>query len=201
MTASYDKETLAFYGTEAPVYVASGDHGESRHIHPFLAKLAEGASILELGCGGGRDSHYMMKQGFKVTPTDGTPEIASQAGKLLEMPVELMRFDELADENEYDGIWAAAALLHVPRDGLSDILGRIWQALKPGGWHGATYKGGGKEGRDKFDRYFNYPSAKELEEYYRKSGPWTAMEVTEGTGGGYDGKQGPWVNIIVQKPA
>jgi SAM-dependent methyltransferase len=196
---SFDPTTLAFYAAEAPVYTARGTDGASRHLEVFLDRLAPGCRILELGCGGGRDAAAMITRGFDVEPTDGVAEIAAQAEERLGRPVRVMRFDELDAVADYDAIWASATLLHVPREGLSAILTRIWRALKPGGWHEASYKAGGTEGRDGFDRYFNYPSRDEIAGFYAASAPWEFVQIEEGLGGGYDGKQGPWVNVTVRK--
>ena len=68
-----DDRTLKFYSKEAPVYTASGKGGVSRHLTGFLQRLPEGAKVLELGCGGGRDAEAMIAAGFDVQPTDGTP--------------------------------------------------------------------------------------------------------------------------------
>jgi SAM-dependent methyltransferase len=198
--SGFDPATLAFYADEAPVYVASGPDGVARHLPAFLERLQPGARILELGCGGGRDAHFMLEKGFNVDATDGTPEIAAQAEQRLDRPVRVMRFDQLDYEAEYDAVVASASLLHVPRDGLPDILRRIWAALKPGGWHIASFKGGGSEGRDRFGRYFNYFEADELRAIYVESGVWAEMDILSGMGGGYDGVQGPWHITTVRKP-
>ena len=195
-----DARTLAFYATEAPVYSASGPSGVSRHLDGFLDRLPAGAEILELGCGGGRDAAHMIARGFAVDPTDGVAEIAAQAAARIRRPVRVMRFGELAAVDRYDAIWASASLLHAPRGDLPDVLARIHRALKPGGQHFASYKGGGREGRDRFGRYFNYFAREELESVYRDaaSGDW--LDLTEGLGGGYDGVPGPWVQITVRRP-
>jgi SAM-dependent methyltransferase len=199
LSDSFDPTTLAFYAKEAPVYVARGTDEASRHLEAFLDRLTPGCRILELGCGGGRDAALMISHGFDVDPTDGVAEIAAQAEQRLGRPVRVMRFDELEAVEAYDAVWASATLLHVPREGLTAILARIWRALKPGGWHEASYKGGGSAGRDGYDRYFNYPTRAELESYYAASAPWEFVQIEEGLGGGYDGKQGPWVNVTVRK--
>jgi SAM-dependent methyltransferase len=197
--SGFDPATLDFYAHEAPVYAASGRDGVARHLPAFLDRLTPGARILELGCGGGRDAHFMIGQGFDVDATDGTAEIAAQAECRLGRPVRVMRFDQLDRIEDYDAVVASASLLHVPRPDLPDILTRIWRALQPGGWHVASYKGGGAEGRDQFGRYFNYLDADELRAVYAAAGDWNAPELSSGLGGGYDGVQGPWHIITLRK--
>lgn len=197
--SGFDPPTLDFYAREAPTYTASGPKGASRHLQPFLDRLKPGARILELGCGGGLDAHYMRQRGFDVDPTDGTAEIAAQAEARLCCPVRVMRFDALDAVAQYDAVVASASLLHVPRPDLANVIGRIWTALRPGGWHLASYKGGGVEGRDRFGRYFNYLDADELRTVYAQVSGWMETDIWSGLGGGYDGVQGPWHVITVRK--
>jgi SAM-dependent methyltransferase len=197
---AYDAETLRFYGENAPVYVASGVNGTSRHLSPFLSLLPPAAHILDLGCGGGRDAQALINAGHRVDPTDGSAPIAAKAQDLLGIPVRVMRFEDLDAQAVYDAVWANASLLHVPRPALPDVLARVRAALKPGGLHMASYKGGGQEGRDSHGRYFNYLSAEELRAIYAASGKWQVLSLLEYTGGGYDvGVQGPWTAIFARR--
>ena len=195
-----DRVTLDFYSASAAVYVASGAKGVSRNLSTFLDLLSPEARILELGCGGGRDAAAMIAAGFDVDPTDGTPEIAGKAEERLGRRVRVMHFDELDAFEIYDAVWANASLLHVPRNSLPQILAQVFRALKPGGLHFASYKGGGTEGRDRYGRYFNYLSREDVTEAYSRSGPWKVVSVTEYLGGGYDGQQGPWVTVTARRP-
>ena len=196
---SFDEQTLNFYSAEAPVYVAGGTGGVSRFLHDFLDLLMPGSSILELGCGGGRDSEAMLQRGFAVDPTDGSLAIATKAEERLGRPVRVLRFDELDAVDAYDAVWANASLLHVPTVGLPETLSRVHRALKPDGLHFASYKGGGLEARDRLGRLFNYLSADQLLAAYAASGPWEVRDLVEYAGGGYDGGTGPWLAITVQK--
>ena len=126
-----DDETLQFYRRNAKVY-AGWAKAPSTRLKGFLALLPQGGAILELGCGAGNHSAVMLAAGFTVRATDGSPEMAEIASRRLGQPVDALRFNELNAHEQYDGVWASACLLHVPRDELADILTRIRRALKPG---------------------------------------------------------------------
>lgn len=197
----HDADTLRFYETQAPVYAASGPGGASRHLAGFLDLLPPGARILELGCGGGRDAEAMLARGFDVDATDGTEAMAAKAAARLGRPVRVLRFEALDAQGDYDAVWAAASLLHVPRQGLPDILAAIRRALRPGGLHFASYKSGGAEGRDGFGRYFNFLSREDLLAAYAASGAWELLALDEYMGGGYMNQPAPWVAASWRKPA
>ena len=197
--APFDPATLRFYATEAPAYHAKGPDAINCDLPRFLDSLSARSTILELGCGAGRDAAYMLGRGFLVDPTDGVAEMAELASVRLGRPVQVMRFDELESVARYDAVYASYSLLHVPRVALGDVLKRIWTALKPGGWHMATFKSGGEEGRDDLGRYFNYLSVVQARDFYAMAGKWELLEFTEGEGAGYDGRISPWVNVIARK--
>ena len=119
---------------------------------------------------------------------------------MLRRPVAVMRFDELADVAAYDGVWANASLLHVPREMLADVLTRVYKALRPGGLHCASFKAGDYAGRDSLGRYFNYPDREVLISAYESSAPWRILSVAIYVGGGYECGEGPWLALTAQKP-
>ena len=196
---SGDAATLAFYQREAPHYTASGSQGQSRHLDGFLDRLEPGARILELGCGGGRDAAHMVSRGFDVDPTDGTAAMVRKARERWNLPAREMRFDELEAEAEYDAVWAHASLLHAPRETLADIFQRIHRALRSGGWFFANFKAGEAEGRDRFERYYNFLDEDWLRQSLDSAADWTRREFIHETGGGYDGVQREWIAVIASK--
>ncbi len=162
-----DEETLRFYGANAPAYAEREITSRRIRLGRFLALLAPGATILELGCGAGADTAEMLARGFDVSPTDGSPEMAEVASRRLGRPVGTLLFHDLDAVDAYDGVWANACLLHVPRPELAQVLSLIWRALKPGGAFYASFKTGDAEGRDTLNRYYNYPSPDWLREHMR----------------------------------
>ncbi|MGV1833757.1 class I SAM-dependent methyltransferase [Rhizobium rhizogenes] len=193
-----DDPTSSFYNVNAAVYAARKRNLPQSRFDAFLAALPAGASILELGCGAGRDAAYMISRGFDVTPTDGSTELAKQAEALIGRPVQILRFESLDIEDAHDGVWAEASLLHAPRAALPDILDRIRRALKDGGIFHASFKAGEAEGHDTFGRYYNYPSAAWLTALLGKGG-WRDIAMTEADGGGFDGKPTKWLYVQARK--
>ena len=179
-----DEQTLRFYADNAMVYTGRVRGERSAELLAFLGSLPPGARILELGTGGGDDAASMMAQGFDVQPTDASPELAAAARARIGRPIRLMRFDELAEQDAYDAVWANACLLHAPRDELTDDLNRIHRALRPGGLFVASFKAGNGEGRDQFGRYYNYPDRATLEAHYTSAAPWAELTMTERLGSG-----------------
>jgi len=201
--SSKDDQTLGFYAEEASAYAGRDRLAEHSRIDPFVAQLRPGARILELGCGGGQDSEEMLRRGFDVIPTDGSPELARQAELRLGRPVGVLLFEDLDDVATYDGVWAHACLLHAPRPALPGIIDRIHRAIRPGGVFYASFKAGEAEGRDGLGRYFNYLSAVELRTAYGADDRWQSLRIDEDTGSGYDRQPTRWLHALAirsQKP-
>lgn len=193
MIPSYDEQTLAFYDREAEAYAARCEPTRHPSLDQFINALPPGGSVLELGCGGGQDAQIMLEAGLRVIATDGSPGLAAEASKRLGRRVKVMRFDELREEQRYDGVWANACLLHLAGPDLVDALGRIWRALKTGGVFYASFKAGDGPGRDALGRYYNFPTAEWLEALVRGCAPWSELEIDQAQGGGYDGVERTWL--------
>lgn len=193
MSASPDKP-IAFYDENAVTYAARQRQAPVARLTAFADLLPPGGTILELGCGAGADSAWLIERGFAVTPTDGSAAMAREAEARLCRPVRVMRFSDLDDVTAYDGVWANACLLHVPRSELSDVLLRIRHALRNGGLFYASFKAGVEEGTDRFGRYYNRPDQEWLTEAYRLAG-FAAPRIETASGGGYDGEPTDWLHV------
>lgn len=189
-----DLKTLQFYAQEAERYAATArSYQPSAELNGFLDRLPACAAILELGTGSGNEAAHMLARGFAVSPTDASPELAAEAKRVLSIDVSLMRFDQLAADGQFDGVWANASLLHAPRTELTDALSRIFRALNPGGLLAASFKLGDSEGRDRFGRYYNYVSQERLGAHMRDAGPWSSVVFSSRAGSGYDGVPTQWI--------
>lgn len=193
-----DEPTLQFYRGNAQAY-AGREITRHTRLTRFLALLPPGATILELGCGAGADSAQMLAGGFDVRPTDGSAEMADEASRRLGRPVETLLFHELDEVEAYDGVWANACLLHVPRSELAHVLTLIWRALKPGGCFYASYKAGSADGRDSLNRYYNYPSPDWLRAKYAEAGSWNSFSIETGEVRGFDNEQAAMLFVVARK--
>lgn len=196
---SADPATIAWYTANSARYVPGFDRRPSRHLDAFLDRLEPGARILELGCGGGRDSARIAERGFALDATDGTKAMVDKTIEHTGIPTRLLRFEDIAAHEEYDAVWAHACLIHVPRADFPATLARIFSALRSSGWHFANFKLGFKEGRDPLGRLHNFPTAEWLEHAYRNAG-FTIVERGIYRGEGADGVERDWLGLTVRRP-
>ena len=194
-----DAITLNYYNSNAAVFsetTKNVDFSEVQQI--FIKHLLPDASILDFGCGSGRDTKYFLDQGYHVTATDGSEVICKMATDYTGIQVKQMLFEKLDDRNQYDGIWACASILHLSREELSDIFHKMHQALKRNGIIYTSFKYGTFEG-ERNGRYFTYFTEEMFEEFARQiSGLqiekiWITEDVREGRG------DERWLNILLRK--
>lgn len=203
--AMTDEATLDWYEREAPRYVQQMAKPALQTLShsfllPFLDRLTPGAEVLELGCGGGRNTLAMLERGFRVTATDGSPAMAREAEVLTGQPVQVLRFTDLDLTETCDAVWAHASLHHQPFAGLEDVLARIHRALRPGGWFFANYKLGTGEERDALGRLYSFPSRADLLALYERQ-QWADLILHDYRAGGADGIERDWIAVTARKLA
>ena len=139
----------------------------------FLSYLKPGAHILDFGCGSGRDSRYFIDKGFEVTCTDGSENMAKLAEEYLGIPVHVMEFNDLHDEDAYDGIFASASIMHIEYKEIEELFPKMIRAMKKGGILYVSFKYGDNDG---FlgKRYYTYMNE---ERFARLTEPFTELEV------------------------
>jgi SAM-dependent methyltransferase len=155
--------TVSYYDRNAAEFCRGTEEVDMSHLYgEFLPHVPAGGSILDAGCGSGRDALFFKRKGYLVTAFDASPEIASIASQTLGDPVEVMDFLHVDAVSEFDGVWACASLLHVPARDMDDAIHRLTRAMKSGAVLYASFKYGSAEGyRD--GRFFNdYDEAKFL---------------------------------------
>lgn len=190
-------DPISFYDSNAVAYAADG--GVNPRLAAFMSMVPKGGRILELGTGSGRDARVMIDAGFAVDATDGSRELANLASNYLGQTVRVMRFEELSAQRAYDGIYASASLLHVPRADFPSIVSKIHAALVPKGVVWASFKSGSSEGIDSFGRYYNYLSPAELKSIFAATARWAQLKMEEWQGSGFDNQPTKWTAITATR--
>ena len=164
----------------------------------FLSYLNEGNSILDLGCGSGRDTKYFLSKGYKVDATDGSEEICKVASDYTGINVKCLLFNELDEIDKYDGIWACASILHLDRDDLIDVFHRIARSLKDNGILYTSFKYSEFEGM-RNGRYFTDFTIESFNEFQTNipefiiEKKWITRDVRAGR------EDEKWLNLIMRK--
>ena len=147
-------KTIDYYNKHAEEFTASTFEVDMESLYqPFLVELQEGARILDVGCGPGRDTLAFKNKGYQVDAIDYSEELVKKATRLTGIPIKLKSFYEVDDYEAYDGIWACASLLHCERSRLAEVLEKMVQALKPNGVIYMSFKYGDSD-RDQDGRQF-----------------------------------------------
>ncbi len=147
--------SVEFYEKNADSFIAqTADVDMAVLYQRFCKHLPPGASVLDAGCGSGRDALAFSLMGFNVVAFDASARMVAAARQRAGVPVHQMTFESMKLDQTFDGIWACASLLHVPKDHLSSTLEHLASFLKTAGVLYASFKYGDKE-REKVGRYFN----------------------------------------------
>ena len=194
-------ETLAYYNQHADAFVEGTRNADmSEQYSAFLRYLPSDGSILDLGCGSGRDSAWFSSLGFRVTAVDGSEALCRRVKENYGIEAICMDFRDLSFVEEFDGIWACASLLHVSKEALPGVLARVSAALKPGGILYASFKYGSGE-RVCNGRFFNDYTEQDLSTLLTRENGLTLLEyrITEDVRPDRAGER--WLNLLARRDA
>lgn len=190
--------TLQYYDNNSKAYTAetlSADMSSALDI--FISYLEKNARILDLGCGSGRDSRYFLQRGFETTAIDGSKEMCRIACQNTSINVRNIRFQDLDNISEFDGIWACASLLHLSIEEIIEVSKLIHKALKDEGVFYSSFKYGTFQGiRD--ERYYTDLSEDTFSSIILQQGLFT-LEKQWKTQDVRNGNTTIWLNSIVRK--
>lgn len=174
--------TLGHYNHAAQAFWSgTRDHDVRQNIAALIRHLPPGSStILDLGCGPGRDLATFTDLGHTAVGLDGAAEFVAMARAHTGCEVLHQDFLELdLPPERFDGVFANATLFHVPSQELGRVLGALRDTLKPGGaLFSSNPRGPDREGwsGDRYGVWLELPSWRrhlvaagfeELEHYYR----------------------------------
>lgn len=188
--------TLAYYNQSAEAFrEGTRDHDVRQNIDALLRHITAVPpfSILDFGCGPGRDLKVFTGLGHLAIGLDGAESFVGMAAS--DSGCEVWRQDFLKLDlpaAHFDGVFANASLFHVPSRELGRVLRQLHATLKPGGvlfcsnphgddregWHAGRY--GSYHRLETWRCHMAASGFIELEHYYRPTGmpreqqPWLA---------------------------
>ncbi len=191
-------QTLADYNRRAEDFFAGTiDHDVEQNISALLSHIEitqpPPFTILDVGCGPGRDLKAFCERGHTAIGVEGAARFVEMARAYSGCEVWQQNFLHLdLPANRFDGVFANASLFHVPQQALPDVLAALHATLKKGGvlfssnprgdnsegWSGSRY--GAYYELERWRDYMVTAGFIELLHYYRPAGlpreqqPWLA---------------------------
>lgn len=190
--------TIKYYDINAEAFIKGTQAVDfSATQNRFLNQLT-GKSILDFGCGSGRDTKYFLEQGYDVIAIDGSEELCKAASIYTGIKVKHMMFQDLCESSTYDGIWACSSILHLSKAELKGVLLKMAEALTSNGIIYTSFKHGTFEG-ERSGRYFTDFTIETFTEYIRGIKTLAIKEywITGDVRPGREDEK--WLNLILQK--
>lgn len=204
MKSDRKQKTVDYYDNEASTWASAHgrDEGESfwKDQMQIFHEILPSGKILEIGSGGGKDAAALMALGYDYIGTDaskGLIEIAQNhnpTAKFINMTVEDLDFPD----NSFDGFWAAAVLLHIPKTDIDNALQSIKKQVRNSGVGFITLKEGDGEREDeKTGRWFSYYHKDEFKEILVRN-DFKIIKFDKKIDG--RGDRPDWLMFFVEKP-
>ena len=195
----WKEKTLSYYNEQPDQFIRTTLEADMTEIRSrFTKHLGPNARILDFGCGSGRDTKAFLEAGYIVEAIDGSEELCKKAAAYTGIPVKQMLFSDLNEKDRYDGIWANASLLHLPKPELGDVLQKLEKAMRPQGILFASFKYGTFEGI-RTGRYYTDFTRDTLKAFWEKTTTLKIFDewITNDTLPGREELQ--WINILARR--
>ena len=167
----------------------------------WMAGLPCGAGLLDLGCGGGQDAQARRRKGYRAVGMDLTAAFLRTAHEAAPaLPLVRADMRELPFRAaSFDGVWAAASLIHLPKTDAMRVVKRLSQIAGPGATLGATVTFGTDSGLVTKGwmpgRYFARWHKAELARAVERSG-WKVEMLRVVSN---QERKGRWINLIARR--
>ena len=193
--------SVEFYNVNAKGFfenTVDADMGETYEV--FNSYLKKGDTILDLGCGSGRDSYHFSNYGYKVVSADYSDEMVKMAGDYLNKEVIKLDMRQMDFKEKFDGIWACASILHIKKEEIGKVLENSYHALKDGGIMYMSFKYGEGEVQ-RGGRHFSNYTEESFSELLDSLGIFSIEKFWKTADVRPDRQDEFWLNVIVKKVA
>jgi len=160
----YEKHGAAYFERTVRIDPAS-------FLRPFADRLPAGSTVLDVGCGSGRDMLWLKNKGFGVSGLDRSPGLAGLARAHTGCPVRVGDFRTFDFSSQAcDALLLCGCLVHLPPDNFPVVFDHILNALNTPGWVFLSLKAGQGQTADQAGRIFYLWQPKILEKILEKCG-------------------------------
>jgi len=201
-------KTLSYYESNAKELSKRYESAKMDNIHTLLkSTFPANSSLLEIGCGSGRDASFMYQNGYDVLAIDGSREMIAEARVChpeLDERLEVIKIpDELNFEpSSFDGVYSIATLMHLEKEAIDHTIEKITSILKPGGkfFFSVSIQRDDidDQGKDEKGRHFTTMSADEWIACCEKYG--LILEYSETANDGLGRNEVKWVTQVFNLP-
>lgn len=192
-------DSIDYYNRHASDYYDNTVEISMKEIlEKFIVLLPEGGTVLDLGCGSGRDSLFLIEEGFDVTALDGSSELCELAEIHIGQEVLNMRFEEIDFQEVFDGVWACASLLHVPEKKIDMIVEKVIKSLNKKGILYMSFKYGDFSG-ERNGRYFKDYNTREIKELIARHKELEIIEIFKTNDLREERADEKWIHVLAKK--
>lgn len=153
-----DELTQRYYERHATEYASLTQGADLSPVWRLLeCGLPAGSTVLDVGCGAGRDLRYFADAGYRPTGIDLSRRMAETARRFSGQPViqgDLQRMP--LPDDAFDAVWAIASFVHLGRGSVPSALLEVRRVLRPSGLFVASVKEGSGASVDEKGRRFMY---------------------------------------------
>lgn len=193
-----ESSTRLFYEEHAGEYAdATRVRALAPQLEDFSCRLA-GGSVLDLGCGAGYDLAAFRLLGHRAVGLDYAEAVTKIARSTAQAPVVVADMRGIPFRSQaFDGVWASASFLHLPRTDVILALTEVKRALKPGGLLFASLKTGTGERLDGDGRFFAFYQSDDWQQLLTAAGFRTITAAFNGgLRKGAQGLQEQWMTSL-----
>ncbi len=200
-------KTFSYYENNAKELSRRYESANMDNIHALLkSTFPAKSSLLEIGCGSGRDASFMYRGRYDILAIDGSREMIAEAKRLHPELAKRLQAVMIPDKlyfepSSFDGIYSIATLMHLEEDAIDHTIGKISTILKSGGkfFFSVSIQRDdvNAQGKDEKGRHFTTMSADEWIACCEKYG--LQLEHTEITDDGLDRDGIVWLTCVMKK--
>lgn len=168
-----EEQTVRTYDINAAEWASQ--HASERFWGQEMDRFSEllpNGKVIEIGSGGGRDAKELIAKGYEYTGTDVSEGLLEEAKKVNPDTTFIKQsvYDLDFPNDTFDGFWASAVLLHIPKERIDEAMGKLHGVVINNGIGFISIKQGEGQRIDEETRLFSYWQDDEFQDVLKRNG-------------------------------